>query len=518
MYMCSQSQTSKTTTRVPPDCEFADCPPVVCGLDVFVCPDTGDELIRDPLNNCEFPDCPTPACPLDIFTCDDGTELTRDPANDCNFPDCPAPACPLDVFTCPNGEELVRDPDNNCEFPECSNICATDVLECEDGSFVDRVPPECEFALCPPVACTADVFECPDGSFVGRAPPECAFEPCPDAVECTRDAQLCPDGSFVSRIPPNCEFAACPPPPTGEYFALKAATGGCIGRRETGTDELVFSECNTENDFVLWRMDEEGRFHSKTADNLCIQADRFPELLAGTDGLDRGTSLYVKECNSNLKQPFQAFDATWDMSGAPLTLASRPDLCVVHFGAQPVIGESKIMLIECADLTAERAEGWMAVYPAFSYFTLSAADGGCLARKSDGSDELFLKACSTTDENSQWRLDSTGRFRSKVDDECMQAAEYPTLLIGPEALKTGTRMYVKSCEGPLKLTYQAMTSSEVWSVDGVSFTGPVALDSRPDLCVVHFGADPVIGESRIMLKDCATLGGGRAAGWTSNPI
>ena len=27
---------------------------------------------------------------------------------------------------------------------------------------------------------------------------------------CTMDAMRCPDGSYVGRIPPNCEFAVCP--------------------------------------------------------------------------------------------------------------------------------------------------------------------------------------------------------------------------------------------------------------------------------------------------------------------
>jgi len=30
-------------------------------------------------------------------------------------------------------------------------------------------------------------------------------------VSCTMDAKICPDGSYVGRIPPNCEFLACPP-------------------------------------------------------------------------------------------------------------------------------------------------------------------------------------------------------------------------------------------------------------------------------------------------------------------
>lgn len=32
----------------------------------------------------------------------------------------------------------------------------------------------------------------------------------PDQVACTEDARQCPDGSFVSRVPPECEFAPCP--------------------------------------------------------------------------------------------------------------------------------------------------------------------------------------------------------------------------------------------------------------------------------------------------------------------
>jgi len=29
-------------------------------------------------------------------------------------------------------------------------------------------------------------------------------------IVCTMDAKECPDGSYVGRIPPNCEFAPCP--------------------------------------------------------------------------------------------------------------------------------------------------------------------------------------------------------------------------------------------------------------------------------------------------------------------
>lgn len=32
-----------------------------------------------------------------------------------------------------------------------------------------------------PVYCTQDVMKCPDGSYVGRVPPDCNFSPCPSA-------------------------------------------------------------------------------------------------------------------------------------------------------------------------------------------------------------------------------------------------------------------------------------------------------------------------------------------------
>ena len=34
----------------------------------------------------------------------------------------------------------------------------------------------------------------------------------PPIKACTQDSKICSDGSYVSRIPPNCEFAPCPSP------------------------------------------------------------------------------------------------------------------------------------------------------------------------------------------------------------------------------------------------------------------------------------------------------------------
>jgi len=48
------------------------------------------------------------------------------------------------------------------------------------------------------VACTMEAKQCPDGSYVGRVPPECDFAPCP-AVEnpcavCINGCDTCPEG------------------------------------------------------------------------------------------------------------------------------------------------------------------------------------------------------------------------------------------------------------------------------------------------------------------------------------
>ncbi|CAB9524047.1 Similarities with uniprot P08640 Saccharomyces cerevisiae YIR019c STA1 [Seminavis robusta] len=60
----------------------------ICPLDVMQC---GDEFFnRDPDNNCEFPPC---VCPLDVQECTDGTVVSRVPPM-CEFEDCPPTSAP----------------------------------------------------------------------------------------------------------------------------------------------------------------------------------------------------------------------------------------------------------------------------------------------------------------------------------------------------------------------------------------------------------------------------------------
>lgn len=54
-----------------------------------------------------------------------------------------------------------------------------------DGrSFVETVPPDSMAPEKPTgdsdVVCAMDVRQCPDGTYVGRIPPDCEFAPCPE--------------------------------------------------------------------------------------------------------------------------------------------------------------------------------------------------------------------------------------------------------------------------------------------------------------------------------------------------
>ena len=88
-----------------------------------------------------------------------------------------------------------------------------------------------------------------------------------------------------------------------------------------------------------------------------MQAGQYPATLLGVDNLKHGTSMYVKSCMGPRKMPFQVMTVP-SGSPVPVRLASRPDLCVVHFSSKPTVGESRIMLANCTGLDEPRAAGW----------------------------------------------------------------------------------------------------------------------------------------------------------------
>ncbi len=63
---------------------------------------------------------------------------------------------------------------------------------------------------------------------------------------CTADAKLCPDGSYVGRVPPSCEFALCPisTDDGGAILNLKLnETGSTLGVRITPLEVVEDSRC-----------------------------------------------------------------------------------------------------------------------------------------------------------------------------------------------------------------------------------------------------------------------------------
>ena len=336
------------------------------------------------------------------------------------------------------------------------------------------------------------------------------------------------------------------------YIMLESPKG-CMGRRDianNGSDALVLLECNPEDDNVIWRSDPESlpgftRFRSYQNSGECLQVENHPDIVAdGTAKLGRGARLFTKPCAvlakdspnnvTSPKEAFQAFDPIWD--SGPLTLRDRPDLCVVHNLVEPVLGESHIMLIPCTELGGPtgRVEGWNSTRIDFEYVVLDALPGfrrgGCIGRNdttlfgdsSGGGDELAYLPCRSDDDALQWRLDNAGRLRSKVNDQtdCLQAEERPDVLQSVDNLMRGSQLYVKPCATPGSVAEDfQLIDVDFWaaSASGAEnpeiLQGPLRMLYRPDLCIVHFGADPTIGESRIMLVECASLGGERAKGW-----
>ena len=299
---------------------------------------------------------------------------------------------------------------------------------------------------------------------------------------------------------------------SSNYFLLESPSG-CIGRSSNGGDLLLLKECDSSDDTVLWRQDGQSRFRSYTNDAECMHVGL--DSLNTTAGLKRGSGLYTKPCRS-AKKPFQHFDSDW--SEGPLTLMERPDLCVVHFGATPVIGESRIMMVPCAELGGPRLLGWNPASVEFDYVLLDSLPGsprgGCIGQNEDPlkNDALYYKQCRSNDDTLQWRLDNQGRMRSKLDDTmCLQAENRPNLVKGVETLKRGSQMYAKPCAIPGSLKDGFQVVGEAWASNGAK--GPLSLKTRPELCITHFGADPIFGESRIILQECDALVGRRAEGW-----
>lgn len=120
----------------------------------------------------------------------------------------------LDVF--PNPIEFIIGSDTSWNLEECTQ----EARLCSDGSYVGRVGPSCEFAICrddnsriketiPPSASGTPTPDAPPPPSTGE-PPDNDSKEKPGAIACTMEAKQCPDGSYVGRTGPKCEFEECP--------------------------------------------------------------------------------------------------------------------------------------------------------------------------------------------------------------------------------------------------------------------------------------------------------------------
>jgi len=164
--------------REGPNCEFAPCPgecdPGVCKdpvPDVAFAPCDDGSLagafcMPDEAGECDWQirQCPPSVCTLEVFVCPDGTEVGRDPNNNCEFPACPGvcegEAVQYEPAACPNEEGSLVLPVRGCYVP-----CANEGELCADGTTCTRV--QYNPCACPPIvqeaccdACGAETFVC----------------------------------------------------------------------------------------------------------------------------------------------------------------------------------------------------------------------------------------------------------------------------------------------------------------------------------------------------------------------
>ncbi len=117
----------------------------------------------------------------------------------------------------------------------CGGRCSSDKLKCGVNSF--SVSGECRegapVSECP----VQELPKCGEGYSVQKRINErgCPIYYCePHVISCQADAQQCPGGSYVKRVPPNCNFQPCPaaacakPACDRAYDSGKRDSSGCV--------------------------------------------------------------------------------------------------------------------------------------------------------------------------------------------------------------------------------------------------------------------------------------------------
>lgn len=135
-------------------------------------------------------------------------------------------------------------------------------------------------------------------------------------------------------------------PHAGEWFELEAKKQtGCIHVKKAvarAERNLILGECGSDPENA-WRYNN-GMFHSKLDDNMCIQAGR-------KETVSRGRKMRLFPCDElNDNQKFYHFE-----SSGHIKLQSNQDLCIEFEGRNANINSDVIVLKTCIDAV----DGWI---------------------------------------------------------------------------------------------------------------------------------------------------------------
>jgi hypothetical protein len=194
-------------------------------------------------------------CPSDFLECGSGIFVGRNPSNRCLF------------YQCPDHEEQVVVSTNAGDgHPFASSIASAlngktnEIEEVDAQTFNDPT----KAPITPTNVCALELRECKDGSFVGRDPNNrCNFSPCPKDMTmassvtsasaqsvgtslnvCEQGLRECADGSFVGRDPNNsCDYFLCPKAMASMASSVSDEQGG---RHHKDSDTTIAGEVANE--------------------------------------------------------------------------------------------------------------------------------------------------------------------------------------------------------------------------------------------------------------------------------
>jgi len=255
-----QSTTSTTTTTTP----------IVCKTTLKECP--GGEFVgQDHANNCRFFPCPevqndqpSQSSHASSFASSEqsktqASSLVSSDLKDENSTTIPEPPtliatqvttskqCKKDLLECSDGTFVERNPDNHCKFLDCPLVAEEKPVE----SIANAVKVEPAESIASSISSTTAKEE-PGKPITGSSSSTAAkvsrFPVVGHHGHCTDELKRCSDGSFVARDPKNkCEYIKCP---TNKQGTMEALSG-------------QFSTTSEANDHASNNIAEEDSVHKK---------------------------------------------------------------------------------------------------------------------------------------------------------------------------------------------------------------------------------------------------------------